>query len=78
MAGAWSLVMLYDHARGIDFAQEGTELEFPMFVLLDNENIPAFEARFGQLQSRADYKAFSKFNNPQLKKYDFDIKRLLR
>lgn len=78
MAGAWSLVMLFDHARGIDFASEGLELEYPMFMLLDETNIPVFEARFGQLQSRVDFKAFSKFHNPKIKKYDFDIARLLR
>lgn len=78
MAGAWALVMLYDHAKGIDFASEGLELEYPMFMLLDESNIPAFEARFVQVQTRVDFKTFSKFHNPKIKKYDFDIGRLLR
>lgn len=78
MAGAWAMVMLYDYARGIDFVSEGLELEYPMFMLLDESNIPAFESRFVQVQSRVDFKAFSKFHNPKIKKYDFDIARLLR
>lgn len=78
MAGAWSLVMLYDYDKGIDFALEGPEREYPMFMLLDERNIPAFESRFVQLQSRVDFKIFSKFHAPQTKKYDFDIARLLR
>ncbi|MEG3000041.1 MAG: ABC transporter substrate-binding protein [Comamonas sp.] len=79
MAGAWALVMLYDHSKGIDFApSEGLELEYPMFMLLDESNIPAFEARFVQVQTRVDFKTFSKFHNPKIKKYDFDIGRLLR
>lgn len=78
MAGAWSLVMLHDYAKGIDFAPEGLEQEYPMFMLLDERNIPAFEARFVHVQQRMDFKAFSKAHNPRIKKYDFDIGRLLR
>lgn len=79
MAGAWALVMLYDHSKGVDFApSEGVELEYPMFMLLDESNIPAFESRFVQVQTRVDFKTFSKFHNPKIKKYDFDIGRLLR
>jgi hypothetical protein len=78
LAGAWALVMLYDHFRGIDFASEGLELHYPMFMLLNETNIPAFESRFAQVQTRVDFKAFSKFHQPKLKRYDFDIGRLLR
>jgi hypothetical protein len=70
--------MLYDHFRGIDFASEGLELHYPMFMLLNETNIPAFESRFAQVQTRVDFKAFSKFHQPKLKRYDFDIGRLLR
>ena len=66
------------YAHGVDFASEGLELEYPMFMLLDESNIPAFEARFVQVQTRVDFKTFSKFHNPKIKKYDFDIGRLLR
>lgn len=78
MAGGWAMVMVYDHARGIDFASEGLELNYPMFILLDEHNIPRFQERFGTLRSTLDFKAFSKYNHPQLKKYHFDIARLLR
>jgi len=78
MAGGWALVMLYDHAKGIDFASEGLELERPMFMLLDERNIAAFEARFDQVQSQLDFKSFSKFHHPRIQKYDFDIAHLLR
>lgn len=78
MAGGWALVMLYDHFKGIDFASEGLELHYPMFMLLNEANIPAFESRFAQVRTRVDFKAFSKFHQPNLKRYDFDIGRLLR
>ena len=32
ITGAWTLVMIYDYHHGRDFADEGLELERPMFA----------------------------------------------
>ena len=78
MLGGWVLVMLYDHARGIDFISEGLEREAPVFMLLDENNIPQFEERFAKWRTSLDFKMFSKHHQPQIKKYQFEVVRLLR
>ena len=78
LAGAWAMVMLFDHSRGIDFVQEGLELQRPMFMLLDPPRLDIFEASFG-VQGRAlNFRQFSKYHNKKLRHYDFDMKHLLR
>lgn len=74
LAGAWGLVMLYDHYHGIDFAaSEGTELVHPMFTLFT----PALARRFLSLQQDEhldiDFCHFSKVCNPGLERYNFSI-----
>jgi ABC-type sugar transport system substrate-binding protein len=78
MAGAWAMVMLYDHYRGVDFLDEGLELRRNMFELFDARNSQQFEQHFSQTAARLDFRAFSKHLNPQLRRYQFELARLLR
>lgn len=78
MGGAWGMVMLYDHAKGRDFAEEGLELDVPMFILLDAARTRRFELLFGDGATRIDFRRYSKVLNPRLSKYHFDFADLLR
>lgn len=77
MAGAWALVMIYDHAHGRDFADEGLELDKPMFALFDGALARRFVARFGQGVPAMDFRAHSKALNPKRRRYDFGFETLL-
>lgn len=78
MAGAWALVMLYDHHQGRDFADEGLQLERPMFMLFDKASAQRFLSRFGTGVPTLDLRPYSKQLNPRLKRYDFSLAPLLR
>lgn len=77
VAGAWAVVMLYDYAHGRDFADEGLELDRPMFTLFD----PALAERylaFGEDFGKVDFRRHSKVLNKSLKRYNFEFGQLLR
>lgn len=78
IAGAWALVMIYDYAHGHDFADEGLELDRPMFVLFDADKAGRFLARFGSNYQKIDFRKYSKVLNPQLKHYNFAFEQLMR
>ena len=80
IAGAWSLVMLYDYHHGRDFAaEEGLEMDQSMFVLFTPSLADRFLERYGDMRfERVDFRRFSKVLNPKLKRYDFSFGQLLR
>lgn len=78
MAGAWALVMLYDYHQGHDFADEGLELERPMFMLFGKNEARRFQARFGPGVPGLDFRPYSKALTPGLKRYRFDVEELLQ
>lgn len=78
MAGAWALVMLYDHHNGRDFVDEGLESVQPMFMLFERPDASAFLARFGSGVEALDFAAYSKHLNPRVKRYNFSLATLLR
>lgn len=78
LAGAWSMVMLYDYHHGVDFISEGLELQRPMFTLFDARSSMQFEKRFNSPSGALNFRAFSKHLNPKLRIYDFDLEKLLR
>lgn len=78
MAGAWSLVMLYDLHHGHDFADEGLELTRPMFASFDRAGAERYLQRFGGGIKDIDFRAFSKVLNPRLKRYDFGLGQVMR
>jgi len=79
ICGAWAMVLVHDHAKGRDFADEGLELDRVMFTLFTPAQAERFEQRFGELDFRSvDFRRFSKVLNPSLKRYDFDFAQLLK
>jgi ABC-type sugar transport system substrate-binding protein len=79
ICGAWALVLLYDYAHGHDFADEGLELERPMFMLFTPADARRFEQRFGDMNfGDIDFRRYSKALNPKLKHYDFSFRQLMR
>lgn len=80
LCGAWALVMLHDHHRGIDFARsEGLELQRPMFMLFGRPQARRYLQRFDAEGILAlDFRPYSKAHNPQLKRYPFQLDGLLR
>lgn len=78
MAGAWAMVMLYDHYHGVDFLDEGLELQRNMFQLFDARTSQQLEQHFAQTEVTLDFRAFSKHRNPQLRRYQFELAQLLR
>jgi ABC-type sugar transport system substrate-binding protein len=78
ICGAWAMVLLYDYAHGRDFADEGLELDRPMFTLFSPAEAGRYEARFGAMDfSRVDFRRYSKVLNPKLKRYDFSFGQLM-
>lgn len=78
ITGAWALVMIHDYAHGHDFADEGLELDRPMFVLFDAEKAARFLKRFGASYQKIDFRKYSKVLNPQLRHYNFAFEQLMR
>jgi ABC-type sugar transport system substrate-binding protein len=77
ITGAWSVVMLYDYAHGRDFADEGLELDRPMFALFDARLAERYLG-FGEDFTKLDFRRHSKVLNKGLRKYDFEFGQLLR
>jgi len=77
ITGAWALVMLYDYHHGRDFADEGLELERPMFAEFTPRLVDRYIARFSGGFDSVDFNRYSKVKNPQLKRYDFGFAQLL-
>ena len=78
ITGAWAMVLIHDHAKGRDFADEGLELDRPMFTLFDTASARRFMTLYGEDFARIDFRRYSKALNPGLKRYDFDFGQLLR
>lgn len=80
--GAWALVLIHDYLNGVDFIDQGkasftskmipqTSADFTklvdIFTVLDKSNL-----------EKINFKQFSRFENPELKKYNFDLELLLQ
>ena len=78
MIGGCALVLLHDYHQGKDFADEGLELQAPLFGLVDGKNVDAFLAKFGDRNwNKIDFTRLSKVNNRDTKKYNFSVKTLI-
>lgn len=77
MAGAWAMVMIYDHAHGHDFASEGLELDMPMFSIFDATLAARYMKRFANGMPPFDFRRHSKTLNNALRQYDFTFATLL-
>jgi ABC-type sugar transport system substrate-binding protein len=77
ITGAWALVMIYDYHHGRDFADEGLELERPMFAEFTPRLADRYIERFSRGFDSVNFNRYSKVRNPQLKRYDFGFAQLL-
>ena len=77
IAGAWALVMIYDYHHGRDFADEGLELERPMFAEFTPQLSDRYLDRFSKGFQSVDFRRYSKVKNPQIKRYNFSFAQLL-
>jgi ABC-type sugar transport system substrate-binding protein len=77
ITGAWALVMIYDYHHGRDFADEGLELQRPMFAEFNPQLADRFIERYSGGFRGVDFSRYSKVKNPQLKHYNFGFAQLL-
>ena len=77
ITGAWALVMIYDYHHGRDFADEGLELERPMFATFTPRLADLYLERFGGGFQNVDFRRYSKVKNRELKRYNFGFAQLL-
>lgn len=79
ITGAWSLVLIYDYHHGRDFADEGLELDQPMFASFTPKLANRFLKSYGEMRfDQVDFRRYSKVLNPRLKRYNFSFEQLLR
>jgi len=78
LIGAWALVMLYDHANGIDFAGDGgVRRKLDYLHVVTRANLREYENTFGEHERPIDFRRYSKAHRPQLVHYDFSFAPLL-
>lgn len=78
VTGAWALVMLYDYEHGKDFANEGLELQRPLFVRFDAAMAQRYLKAYSDADfSRVDFASYSKVKNPSIQRYRFSFQALL-
>ncbi|MFT3802758.1 MAG: ABC transporter substrate-binding protein [Burkholderiaceae bacterium] len=77
LTGALGLVLVYDHAHGYDFAREGLELRWPMFVLFDRPDAVQAARQFAEPGARIDFRAFSRAWHGGRPRAPFDLKQLI-
>lgn len=77
LAGAWSMVMLYDIVQGGDFTSR-TEVRFPM-TAINKTNAAEYVKHFGSRQwARIDFKSFSLTHTKSAAGYQFTLDKLMQ
>lgn len=75
---AWASVIIYDYFNGAKFSDNKNEWVIKMYYI-DKNNIKKYEKLLDKNNwQKLNFKSFSKTNNPNLKKYDFDLNKLLQ
>ena len=78
MAGAWSMVILRDHADGMDLSSWKGRIRFPMSAI-DQNNVDKFQTVFGdQNWDKVDFSYFRLPPGAEQRGYLFDLKALFR
>jgi len=72
LEGSWAVVLMHDYLKGLDFSSEGTQFEAPVLGIT-KENLSLLSSFLSLEPTDIDYSLFSRFLNPSLKRYDFDI-----
>lgn len=78
LVGAWAMVMLYDHANGIDFAADGgLRRRLDNLHVVTRANLRDYEQAFSERERPIDFRRYSKVHNPKVTRYDFGLAALL-
>nr|WP_313404363.1 ABC transporter substrate-binding protein [Pseudomonas sp.] len=78
LLGACAMVMLSDHARGLDFIERGgKDQEARLLRIIDREQAQRLLSRLGQADIEMDFRQFTAVAQPQLQRYDCSIASLL-
>jgi ABC-type sugar transport system substrate-binding protein len=78
MHGGWAAILLYDYFAGIDFKDDPGPSVTTKAMLINKGNVGGYLKTFGDGDWRkVDFRQFSKALNPQLKKYDFSMSRIM-
>ena len=77
--GGCALVMLHDHAAGLDFAERGGKDQMARLLrLVDAQQAKKLQARLKRSDIGLDFRRFSATRNPAMKAYSCSIDELLR
>ncbi|WP_420547106.1 ABC transporter substrate-binding protein [Curvivirga sp.] len=77
LAGAWSIIMLYDYDQKHDFAKISSHIKFPM-TAINRENVKAYKKVFDdQDWTKINFKSFTLKHNPKRNAYPFTLSHLL-
>jgi hypothetical protein len=77
--GGCAMVMLHDHAAGLDFAARGgKDQQADLFRLLDKQESIRLLRRIDKHAAKLDFRRFSAAFKPRLQGYDCSIEALLR
>ncbi len=79
MDGGWISILLYDYFHGIQFTSDLGFKISSWTAPIDQENISKYIKTIGNKANwkKINFRKYSKFLNPELKKYDFSEKALL-
>lgn len=74
---AWASVIIYDYLNGIRFPEKEKEWTIKMHYI-DKNNIQKYKKLLDKNNwNKLNFKVFSKTNNPNQKKYNFDLIKLI-
>lgn len=74
---AWASVIIYDYLNGVRFPENQREWVIKMHYI-DKNNIQKYEKLLDKNNwNKLNFKVFSKTNNPNQKKYDFNLIKLI-
>jgi len=80
--GAWALILVFDYLNGIDFKKEEGVLFTTKMSAQTREDLTQFNNIFTALSASSlnnlDFRHLSKFYNPRLKRYNFDLDTFLQ
>lgn len=78
LLGGCALVMLHDHAQGLDFIDRGGKDQVaPLFRLMGVEDAKRLKQRLAQPDIGLDFRRFSAASQPQMQRYSCSIDALL-
>ncbi|MCE0494609.1 ABC transporter substrate-binding protein [Vibrio salinus] len=79
LEAAWVTILLYDYFHGIDFKnKEGLQIKSPMYPIDKNNYQDINTLLYALDNNEINFTYFSKYQNPNIKKYHFDVSEILK